>query len=841
MGDVVHFGGASYLCSRAVTNVFPHGHFGDESSGDYWRMLSTIAHDLYGSGSGDSSGGGGPGVTKDTLITEGGQGGVKFSQFVTVPSDGVEFVGVSGGKNVKSVIQTDAVKVNPIPFRNSRNGQFIGTPEELDAVETQRDYNELVYKWLSEIEAGDVNLDGYLKALTPEQRLALIEAQIQYRGVMELDADNKPLWPADQTKDRGGWWAYPTSKNSGWLFNKLQWLFPFYGEVTEDGSTVTNNVVKGYQVGDVIQLQISNNEAGAGNSYKYLDTQPVFVEYRIEELHYPDRLSGNSNTDFPAYRVSMCGPAHRYTGRLPTEIKGPEGDPSDAWIQWYPTVFSHGTPLSDYAKDDRVDDIENRVEDIEAVLPAADSVAPVPTGDLELKITGSRPTGATGEAGKLLMWKAETGSGGSPYNECKILVPDPSAIDLSASGIWFKQGEVVQKWNVNSGGWFTNVNVLHISTTLTEGDTLVDGQPIEMYYADPGAVYAPVISVAESKSDDRRLQAEIEQIALGLETLLTQRTHGQWKYIGFSGDNIPRNPGEFALASDDLSSAENIMTINLTDLNGTTVGLSDVDVGDYIEIVDLDAPANYALFTCTKKPEGTGISDVELALKDKGENFLVGETCEIRFFAVNEENINLSELDDRYLKLSGGEMATSAQLSVNYIQPINLKHIQYSCDPSATHPEALVNRAMVQALIKAESGQSTIPEWTLTHFKAGEMQPGKMAFCDGNLNGINNLENARGVAFSATDANGNRVGRTKDGVDWQRDFGGVLNILYDEEKTLLSMARSHGSASAVIYYVAESDAYMIIWPADKDAVLTSNITHVVIDQSYKIHCPDIIF
>ena len=116
-----------------------------------------------------------------------------------------------------------------------------------------------------------------------------------------------------------------------------------------------------------------------------------------------------------------------------------------------------------------------------------------------------------------------------------------------------------------------------------------------------------------------------------------------------------------------------------------------------------------------------------------------------------------------------------------------------------------------------------------------------MAFCDGNANGTDRLENARGVVFSATDTNGNRVGRTKDGVDWQRDFGGALNILYDEEKTLLSMARSHGSAPAVIYYMAEVDAYTIIWPADKDAVVTSNITHVVLNQSYKIHCPDIIF
>ena len=40
---------------------------------------------------------------------------------------------------------------------------------------------------------------------------------------------------------------------------------------------------------------------------------------------------------------------------------------------------------------------------------------------------------------------------------------------------------------------------------------------------------------------------------------------------------------------------------------------------------------------------------------------------------------------------------------------------------------------------------------------------------------------------------------------------------------------------------AELDAYTILWPADKDAVVTSNVTHVNIDQKYKIHCPEIIF
>ena len=526
--------------------------------------------------------------------------------------------------------------------------------------------------------------------------------------------------------------------------------------------------------------------------------------------------------------------------------------------------------------------VEDRLDDIEGVLPG-NPAQPVNIGTQTLKITGSRPTGAAGEAGKMLCWKAETGGPGSPYNEIKFIVPDTSVIDMNSNQLWLKQGNRIQRWETAGGGWFTNRNVLHISGNLTEGDDLVDGQPVEMYYSDPASAFVDVISREESKADDqalqaqidaldipdhvdpdsfvsktgdvmtgpleapsvktssieqrdgwgievtgglyvdngddpalyvmkdgrsqielsadgsvtlwngytdfqetdlvtkeyvdgqidaipetdlsdcvsktggddmqgpldvrsqpdsdsrgtsrvntlgvysnssssylglgtsgtkvyvghndtsfatpikvaeiqeknndkgiavtgqvtlgsegteeghavtkgyvdsadRRLQAEVEELALGLETLLTQRTHGQWKYVGFSGDNIPRNEGEFALASDDLSSQDNILTVNLTDLNGMTIGLSDVEVGDYIEIVDLDEPANYVLFTCTKAPEGTGISNIEVALKDKGNNFLVGDTCEIRFFAINQESIELSELDDRYLKLTGGKL-----------------------------------------------------------------------------------------------------------------------------------------------------------------------------------------
>jgi hypothetical protein len=204
------------------------------------------------------------------------------------------------------------------------------------------------------------------------------------------------------------------------------------------------------------------------------------------------------------------------------------------------------------------------------------------------------------------------------------------------------------------------------------------------------------VNKAGSEDGDRHLQGEIDQIALALEALLVQREHGKWKYVGYSGDTIPRNAGEFALLVDDIESAsENIITLNTTDLDGKAHGFADVEVGDYVEIVDIDAPEAYALFVVTKAPEGTGIVNVEVSLKDTGLNIWIGETCEIRFFQVNEQDLQLDDLDQRYLKLSGGEMASTATLKVNVLEPVNTPMIQYNGDPSSTHAAGLINRYMM--------------------------------------------------------------------------------------------------------------------------------------------------
>jgi hypothetical protein len=213
--------------------------------------------------------------------------------------------------------------------------------------------------------------------------------------------------------------------------------------------------------------------------------------------------------------------------------------------------------------------------------------------------------------------------------------------------------------------------------TVNEGGIASNAQSIE-------------VEAEVREQEDNHLQAEIDQIALALEALLVQREAGQWKYIGFSGDNIPRNPGEFSLLSDDLSSSENNITINQTDLGDKFHGFAGVAVGDYVEIVDLDKPDEYALFIVDSEPNGTGIVSMNLKLKDKGNNFLVGTTCEIRFFQLNEQDLDLTELDARYLTKKGGK--TDGILILGYDEEVTNNEAAAQIGFVKTHVDEAIQR-----------------------------------------------------------------------------------------------------------------------------------------------------
>jgi hypothetical protein len=211
------------------------------------------------------------------------------------------------------------------------------------------------------------------------------------------------------------------------------------------------------------------------------------------------------------------------------------------------------TDLSDYATEewvtDQIDAIEipevdltpvtDRLDDIEEVLPKAPiNVEPVDLGRQNVLIDyPSRPSGTNAPPqGECWMWHMNAGrvaSGNTPANEMKVSIPADAAGNIIIDGtkeVWFKQGERVQKWNVNNGGWFTTGNLWHISAQRTEGDDLVDGQPFEIYYLDPNSTgddFIDVISREESKADDAELRELIENIEFPETDLSDYYTKGQ--------------------------------------------------------------------------------------------------------------------------------------------------------------------------------------------------------------------------------------------------------------------------------------------------------------------------
>ena len=313
--------------------------------------------------------------------------------------------------------------------------------------------------------------------------------------------------------------------------------------------------------------------------------------------------------------------------------------------------------------------VEDRLDDIEAVLPKAPIVIPpVDIGSGKVLIDHpTRPSGADKPpAEEMWMWHMDADRTGNPANEMKTTVSSEYHDNVILDGIttvWFKQGERVQKWNTANGGWWTGGNLWHLSASSTEGDTLVDGQPFEIYYLDPSATgddLIDAISRLESKADDRRLQAEIEVLSGQLSTLVKSQEDGEWTYKGELPE-IPRQPGQFVLATSTLTSEMNSVYVNETDLGGITHNLN-APVGSYIEIVDIEEPMDYVLFEVTDEPNGTGVIQIDCKMVKAGNPFELDDRCIIRFFEVGE-GLDINELDTRYLRLAGGTMKGDLNLS----------------------------------------------------------------------------------------------------------------------------------------------------------------------------------
>ncbi len=160
-----------------------------------------------------------------------------------------------------------------------------------------------------------------------------------------------------------------------------------------------------------------------------------------------------------------------------------------------------------------------------------------------------------------------------------------------------------------------------------------------------------------SNNADKELQGQIDELALAVNTILLKHDSGKWKYIGDINAGAPRRPGELSIVAD-MDSLTNVVTMHDEDLDGSTHQYADIDIGDYMELVNVDDPQQYILYVVTEMAEATtNMLQADVALKRRaGGDFAIDTQLEVRYYQIGEQDIALEDLDDRFVNVDGDVM-----------------------------------------------------------------------------------------------------------------------------------------------------------------------------------------
>ena len=146
-------------------------------------------------------------------------------------------------------------------------------------------------------------------------------------------------------------------------------------------------------------------------------------------------------------------------------------------------------------------------------------------------------------------------------------------------------------------------------------------------------------------------QDRIIAIETELEALALTREVGEWELVSLVDFDI-RGSGQFTMSNTSLGSNTNSITVHGTDKNGINHGFDGVEVGDYVEVVQENqtrSAGDYGLWRVTQ----VNGSSFELSLEQSKGSFDVNQTFIIRFFYVNEAELDMAGMDARYIKNSG--------------------------------------------------------------------------------------------------------------------------------------------------------------------------------------------
>ena len=149
----------------------------------------------------------------------------------------------------------------------------------------------------------------------------------------------------------------------------------------------------------------------------------------------------------------------------------------------------------------------------------------------------------------------------------------------------------------------------------------------------------PLVEKVETNEDRiNSLEAELEAVA---ET----KSAGEWRLV-----STVAQAGDMSLSDNNLTNANNALTLHQTDLNNVSHGFSGVEVGDLVEVLEEHevmsrSTGDYGLYKVTgvngqtftlELQQGRGIADLN-------------KRFYVKFFYLSEE-IDIAELDARYAK-----------------------------------------------------------------------------------------------------------------------------------------------------------------------------------------------
>ncbi len=185
------------------------------------------------------------------------------------------------------------------------------------------------------------------------------------------------------------------------------------------------------------------------------------------------------------------------------------------------------------------------------------------------------------------------------------------------------------------------------------------------------------------------LKNEIIDIEAELEAIAPNREKGEWE----ATDTGAPRPGQANLANPSFTVQENILVINQVDANQETHTFSEVEEGDNIEIaVDENNLGLYEVGPSTR----SDIVTLNLNLIKGQGSMKVGDQIKINIFGLADQNLDLEELDNRYLQLTGGDLSAAAKLGTNRLGPIAGGENTLYEGKDYSQPQALINSDMMK-------------------------------------------------------------------------------------------------------------------------------------------------